>query len=73
MPSLKIELSDRIEPMSRMRKKIAKHMIDSQHISPHVHSTKEVDVSNIVNFKKENQNAFKNKYGVKLTYTPIIL
>lgn len=66
-------LTDTVEPMGRMRKKIAQHMLESQQTSPHVYSTSEVDVSNLVNYRKENKNLFFSKYGVKLTYTPMIL
>jgi 2-oxoglutarate dehydrogenase E2 component (dihydrolipoamide succinyltransferase) len=66
-------LTDTVEPMGRMRKKIAQHMLESQQTSPHVYSTTEVDVSNLVNYRKENKSLFFSKYGVKLTYTPMIL
>jgi len=66
-------LTDTVEPMGRMRKKIAQHMLESQQTSPHVYSTSEVDVSNLVNYRKENKTLFFNRYGVKLTYTPMIL
>ncbi len=66
-------LTDSIEPMGRMRKKIAQHMLESQQTSPHVYSTTEVDVSNLVNYRIQNKTAFCEKYGVKLTFTPMIL
>lgn len=66
-------LSNKVEPMGRMRKKIAEHMIASQQTSPHVYSTTEVDVTNMVNYKSSHKDAFIEKYGVKLTYTPMIL
>ena len=66
-------LTDIIEPMGRIRKKIAQHMLASQQTSPHVYSTIEVDVTSLVNYRSENKDAFFDKYGVKLTYTPMIL
>jgi len=65
--------SKRVEEMGRVRKKIAEHMVHSQKISPHVYSTIEADVTDMVNHRNLNKNSFQNKYGVKLTYTPIIL
>ena len=44
-------LEDRIEPMGRMRSKIAHHMVESLRTSPHVYSTAEVDVSNLVKLR----------------------
>ena len=66
-------LTDRVEPMGRMRKKIAQHMLLSQQTSPHVYSTTEVDVTNLVNYRARSKDAFLDKYGVKLTYTPMVL
>ena len=66
-------LSNKVEPMGRMRKKIAEHMIASQQTSPHVYSTTEVDVTNMVNYRIAHKDDFIEKYGVKLTYTPMIL
>ena len=73
IPLSKPGLTDKVEPMGRMRKKIAQHMLESQQTSPHVYSTSEVDVSSLVNYRKENKATFFNRYGVKLTYTPMIL
>jgi 2-oxoglutarate dehydrogenase E2 component (dihydrolipoamide succinyltransferase) len=59
--------------MDRMRKMIAQRMVESKHISPHVTSFVEADVTNIVNWRGANVKAFKEKEGVSLTYTPIFL
>ncbi len=60
-----------IVEMDRMRKLIAKHMVDSVHTSPHVTSFVEADVTNIVLWREKVKQIFENKYGTKLTYTPI--
>ena len=59
--------------MDRMRKLIADHMVRSKHTSPHVTSFVEADVTNIVNWREKNKNAFQKKYGEKITYTPIFI
>ena len=59
--------------MDRMRKMIAKHMVDSKRISPHVTSFVEVDMTNIVNWRNKNKKAFLEKYGTKITFTPIFI
>jgi 2-oxoglutarate dehydrogenase E2 component (dihydrolipoamide succinyltransferase) len=59
--------------MDRMRKMIAQRMVDSKHISPHVTSFVEADVTNIVNWRNAHVKAFKEKEGVSLTYTPIFM
>jgi 2-oxoglutarate dehydrogenase E2 component (dihydrolipoamide succinyltransferase) len=59
--------------MDRMRKMIAKHMVDSKRISPHVTSFAEVDMTNIVTWRNNNKAAFLKKYGTKITFTPIFV
>ena len=71
-PSITV-MSDKVEIMSRMRRKIADHMVHSVHTSPHVYTTVEADVTNLVNIRTEFKKSFKEKAGVSLTYTPMIL
>ncbi len=59
--------------MDRMRKLIAKHMVDSKHTSPHVTSFVEVDVTNIVNWRNGIKRSFQERYGEKITFTPIFI
>ncbi len=66
-------MGDRVEPMSRMRKKIAEHMVYSVQTSPHVYTTVEADVTNLVEIRSELKESFKTASGVNLTYTPMIL
>lgn len=62
-----------IVEMDRMRKLIADHMVRSKQTSPHVTSMNEADVTNIVNWRNKNKNAFEKKYGEKITFTPIFV
>ena len=59
--------------MDRMRKLIAKHMVDSVQTSPHVTSFVEVDVTNVVTWRDKVKDLFEKREGAKLTYTPIFL
>jgi 2-oxoglutarate dehydrogenase E2 component (dihydrolipoamide succinyltransferase) len=59
--------------MDRMRKLIADHMVMSKHVSPHVTSFVEADMTNIVNWRNKNKKAFQERYGEKITYTPIFV
>ncbi len=67
------QLKDSVEEMDRVRVKIAEHMVNSKNVSAHVYSTSEVDVTDIVNIRNNKKDAFLNKNGIKLTYTPIIV
>ena len=73
VPSDSGMLIDKVEPMSRMRKKIADHMVKSVHTSPHVYTTVEADVTNLVNICSDLNESFQKRSGVNLTYTPMIL
>ncbi len=59
--------------MDRMRKLIAKYMVNSKQTSPHVTSYVEADMTNIVNWRNKNKNKFFEREGEKLTFTPIIM
>jgi len=59
--------------MDRMRKVIAKHMIDSVHTSAHVTSFVEADVTNMVVWREKVKQLFEKREGVKLTFTPMFI
>lgn len=59
--------------MDRMRKLIAKHMVDSKHTSPHVTSFTEADVTNMVLWREKVKREFEQREGTKLTFTPMFL
>ncbi len=62
-----------IVEMDRMRRMIADHMVMSKRTSPHVTSFLEVDVTPIVEWRKEHKDDYQAKYGQKITYTPIFI
>ena len=59
--------------MDRMRKVIAKHMVDSMHTSAHVTSFVEADVTNMVLWREKVKQLFEKREGVKLTFTPMFI
>ncbi len=64
---------DEIIEMDRMRKLIADHMIMSTHVSPHVTSYVEADVTNIVEWRNKVKDGFKKREGENITFTPIFI
>lgn len=62
-----------IVEMDRMRKLIAKHMVDSKHTSPHVTSFAECDVSNLVMWRERIKKEFEKREGEKITFTPLFI
>ena len=69
---LKPGAGDRVEQMSVMRKKIADHMIASRRTSAHVTTVYEIDMSKVAKLRDENQKAFRERTGTKLTFMPFI-
>ncbi len=65
--------NDEIIEMDRMRKLIADHMVMSKHVSPHVTSYVEADVTNIVKWRDRIKNSFEKKEGEKITFTPVFV
>ena len=72
-PVTSVSGGDEIITMDRMRKLIAKHMVDSKRTSPHVTSFIEVDVTELVNWRNKIKGPFQKKYGQKITFTPIFV
>ena len=62
-----------IVEMDRMRKLIAKHMVDSRHTSAHVTSFAECDVTNLVLWRERIKKEFENREGERITYTPLFI
>lgn len=62
-----------IVEMDRMRKLIAKHMVSSKQISPHVTSFSEADVTNMVKWRERVKNQFEKIEETKITYTPMFI
>ena len=59
--------------MDRMRKMIAKHMVDSKHTSAHVTSFAECDVTNLVLWREKVKSEFEKREGEKITFTPLFI
>jgi len=71
--SIPIYEGDEIIEMDRMRKLIADHMVMSMQTSPHVTSYVEADVTNIVLWRNKVKNAFLEREGEKITFTPLFM
>ena len=59
--------------MDRMRKMIAQRMVESKQISPHVSSFVEADMTNLVAWRTQAKEAFKQTHGENLTFTPLLI
>ncbi|WGD36146.1 dihydrolipoamide acetyltransferase family protein [Olleya sp. YS] len=74
IPQLKFDKGKgKVIEMDRMRQMIADHMVYSKHTSPHVTAYVEADLTNMVNWRNANKVAFQEKYGERLTFTPLFV
>ena len=72
-PSVPVGPNDEIIEMDRMRKLIADHMVMSKHVSPHVTSFVEADVTGLVNWRNGVKGDFKKREGQNITFTPLFI
>ena len=54
--------------MTRLRQTIAKRLKQAQENAALLTTFNEVDMSNVVNMRKDNQEDFQNRYGIKLGF-----
>lgn len=72
-PAVAVGAGDEIIEMDRMRKMISDHMVMSKHVSPHVTSFVEADVTNLVLWRDKVKKDFEKRDGEKLTFTPLFI
>ncbi|HTE08287.1 MAG TPA: dihydrolipoamide acetyltransferase family protein, partial [Flavitalea sp.] len=59
--------------LDRMRRLIAKHMIESTQTSAHVTSFSEADVTNLVLWRERVKKEFEKRENEKITFTPLFI
>ena len=62
-----------VQPLTVMRQKIAEHMVASKHVSAHVYSVEEIDMSKIAAQRAKSKEEFEKRYETKLTYMPFFV
>jgi 2-oxoglutarate dehydrogenase E2 component (dihydrolipoamide succinyltransferase) len=62
-----------VQPLSVMRQKIAEHMVASKHVSAHVYSVEEIDMSKIAALRGKAKEEFEKRYETKLTFMPFFV
>ncbi|NOY51386.1 MAG: 2-oxo acid dehydrogenase subunit E2 [Chlorobi bacterium] len=72
-PTISISEGDQVLEMDRMRRMIADHMVMSAHVSPHVTSFIDVDVTNVVNWRNKIKDEVLKREGEKITFTPVFI
>jgi pyruvate dehydrogenase E2 component (dihydrolipoamide acetyltransferase) len=62
-----------VQPMTVMRQRIAEHMVLSKHVSPHVYSVDEADMTAIATLRAKMKTKFEETTGTKLTFMPFFV
>jgi pyruvate dehydrogenase E2 component (dihydrolipoamide acetyltransferase) len=62
-----------VQPMSIMRQRIAEHMVASTHVSPHVYSVDEIDMTKVAAIRAKAKEEFEKRYETKLTFMPFFV
>jgi pyruvate dehydrogenase E2 component (dihydrolipoamide acetyltransferase) len=63
---------DTVEPIDRMRARIAGNMIKAKQTAAHVWTSMEVDFEAVERVRRRHRPAFKDREGFSLTYLPFI-
>ncbi|MFT4016063.1 MAG: dihydrolipoamide acetyltransferase family protein [Agriterribacter sp.] len=72
-PAVAYDGNAEIIEMDRMRKLIARHMVESKQTSPHVTSFTECDVTNLVQWRDKIKANFEKQEGEKITFMPLFI
>ena len=72
-PPLAQAAGDTTVRLSPMRRSIASNMAKSKQTIPHAWTVAEVDMTNVVRFRQQVKDSFRQQEGVELTFVPIIV
>ena len=70
-PEYAVRPNDTVEPMDKMRRLTAEHMVLAKRVAPHVHSFIEIDFSAIDKVRAANKPKWKQQ-GARVSYTAFV-
>ncbi len=70
-PEFPARPGDRVEPMDRIRRLTADHMVRAKRVAPHVHSFIEVDFTRVDKVRAKMREAW-DQQGVRVSYTAFV-
>jgi len=71
-PEFPVREGDRVEPMDKIRRLTAEHMVIAKRIAPHVHSFIEMDFTSIDKVRKDSKKKWEEQ-GAKVSYTAFVV
>jgi pyruvate dehydrogenase E2 component (dihydrolipoamide acetyltransferase) len=70
-PEFPVRAADRVEPMDKIRRLTAEHMVVAKRIAPHVHSFIEIDFTAIDRIRSANRQRWEEQ-GARVSYTAFV-
>lgn len=70
-PEFPVREADRVEPMDKIRRLTAEHMVVAKRVAPHVHSFIEIDFTAIDTVRAANKKKWTDQ-GAKVSYTAFV-
>ena len=70
-PEYPVRSADRVEPMDKIRRLTAEHMVLAKRVAPHVHTITEIDFSHIDRLRAEGKERWRSQ-GAKVSYTAFV-
>ncbi|MSR35181.1 MAG: 2-oxo acid dehydrogenase subunit E2 [Gemmatimonadetes bacterium] len=71
-PEFPVREGDRVEPMDKIRRLTAEHMVVAKRIAPHVHSFIEIDFTSIDKVRKDSKKKWEAQ-GARVSYTAFVV
>ena len=73
MPAPSAGIGDEVVPVSHIRRAIAEHMLASTQGTARAWTMVEVNVDHLVKLRERVKDAFQERYGIKITYLPMVV
>ena len=70
-PEFPVRDADEVEPMDKIRRLTAEHMVLAKRVAPHVHSFIEIDFSRVDRIRNEKKKAWADQ-GARVSYTAFV-
>ena len=71
-PEFPVRERDHVEPMDKIRRLTAEHMVVAKRVAPHVHSFIEIDFSRVDRIRSENRARWAER-GARVSYTAFVV
>ncbi len=71
-PEFPVRAADTVEPMDKIRRLTAEHMVLAKRVAPHVHSFIEIDFTRVFRIRKENKARWEAQ-GARVSFTAFVV